>query len=160
MHFLARPPRSLEGDYLQWRVSTAVTQQTQWRYTFVNSTVPKGRKYSMWLRQVSCCRRFCALLSFVILWFFLNLCSIADQSSIVRVPLRGDKLVIHEKFFLFRLLQKIFLPKGYPDSVSDDYAAYQVWDTVQAFCSTICGMLMLGNFSKDFHLICFYLHYW
>ncbi|XP_054745217.1 RUS family member 1 [Anastrepha obliqua] len=65
----------------------------------------------------------------------------ADQSSIVRVPLRTDKLVIQEKFFLFRFLQKIFLPKGYPDSVSEDYAAYQVWDTIQAFCSTICGTL-------------------
>lgn len=65
----------------------------------------------------------------------------ADQNSIVRVPLKGDRNVIREKFFLFRLLQKIFLPKGYPDSVSDDYAAYQVWDTVQAFCSTICGTL-------------------
>ncbi|XP_017473603.1 PREDICTED: RUS1 family protein C16orf58 homolog [Rhagoletis zephyria] len=65
----------------------------------------------------------------------------ADQSNIVRVPLRSDKLVIQEKIFLFRLLQNIFLPKGYPDSVSDDYAAYQVWDTIQAFCSTICGTL-------------------
>ncbi|XP_067625064.1 RUS family member 1 [Eurosta solidaginis] len=65
----------------------------------------------------------------------------ADQNKIVRVPLRSDKLVIQEKFFLFRLLQNIFLPKGYPDSVSDDYGAYQVWDTIQAFCSTICGTL-------------------
>ncbi|XP_055920908.1 RUS family member 1 [Eupeodes corollae] len=65
----------------------------------------------------------------------------ADQNSIVRVPLKGDRNVIREKFFLFRLLQKIFLPKGYPDSVSEDYAAYQIWDTVQAFCSTICGTL-------------------
>lgn len=59
----------------------------------------------------------------------------------MRVPLRGDRLVIQEKFLLFRVLQNIFLPKGYPDSVSDDYAAYQIWDTVQAFCSTICGTL-------------------
>ncbi|XP_011178425.1 RUS family member 1 [Zeugodacus cucurbitae] len=65
----------------------------------------------------------------------------ADQNSIVRVPLRGEKLLIQEKFFLFRILQKIFLPKGYPDSVSEDYASYQVWDTIQAFCSTICGTL-------------------
>ncbi|XP_030384135.1 RUS1 family protein C16orf58 homolog [Scaptodrosophila lebanonensis] len=65
----------------------------------------------------------------------------ADQGNIVRVPLRGDKPVIHEKFFLIRVLQNIFLPKGYPDSVSEDYLAYQVWDTVQAFCSTICGTL-------------------
>ncbi|XP_063837664.1 RUS family member 1 isoform X2 [Ostrinia nubilalis] len=36
---------------------------------------------------------------------------------------------------------KIFLPQGYPDSVSKDYIAYQVWDTAQAFCSTITGTL-------------------
>ncbi|KAI9586133.1 RUS family member 1 [Glossina fuscipes] len=65
----------------------------------------------------------------------------ADQKSIVRVPLRTDKLMIREKFFLFRLMQQIFLPRGYPDSVSEDYAAYQIWDTVQAFSSTICGTL-------------------
>lgn len=71
----------------------------------------------------------------------INWCSyFLDQKTIVRVPLKSDKLVIHEKFFLFRLFQQIFLPKGYPDSVSDDYASYQIWDTVQAFCSTICGM--------------------
>ncbi|XP_013189385.2 RUS family member 1 isoform X1 [Amyelois transitella] len=36
---------------------------------------------------------------------------------------------------------RIFLPHGYPDSVSKDYTAYQIWDTAQAFCSTITGTL-------------------
>ncbi|KAJ0183894.1 hypothetical protein K1T71_000317 [Dendrolimus kikuchii] len=36
---------------------------------------------------------------------------------------------------------KIFLPQGYPDSVSKDYIAYQIWDTAQAFCSTITGTI-------------------
>ncbi|CAG5007204.1 unnamed protein product [Parnassius apollo] len=36
---------------------------------------------------------------------------------------------------------RVFLPQGYPDSVSKDYLAYQVWDTAQAFCSTITGTL-------------------
>ncbi|KAM3968700.1 RUS family member 1 [Aphomia sociella] len=36
---------------------------------------------------------------------------------------------------------RVFLPQGYPDSVSKDYIAYQVWDTAQAFCSTITGTL-------------------
>lgn len=71
--------------------------------------------------------------------FIFLICTFTDQNNIVRVPLRSDKLVIRENFFLFRILQKIFLPKGYPDSVSEDYASYQVWDTIQAFCSTICG---------------------
>jgi len=25
----------------------------------------------------------------------------------------------------------VFLPQGYPESVSDDYLEYQIWDTVQ-----------------------------
>lgn len=37
------------------------------------------------------------------------------------------------------VFREIFLPSGYPDSVSDDYLTYQIWDTVQAFCSTITG---------------------
>ncbi|CAH2229661.1 jg18845 [Pararge aegeria aegeria] len=39
------------------------------------------------------------------------------------------------------ILARIFLPQGYPDSVSKDYFAYQIWDTAQAFCSTITGTL-------------------
>ncbi|XP_014478456.1 PREDICTED: RUS1 family protein C16orf58 isoform X1 [Dinoponera quadriceps] len=39
------------------------------------------------------------------------------------------------------LLKEIFLPQGYPDSVHPDYTAYQIWDTVQAFASTIMGTL-------------------
>lgn len=34
-----------------------------------------------------------------------------------------------------------FLPHGYPASVSPDYMLYQVYDTAQAFCSSIVGML-------------------
>ena len=29
------------------------------------------------------------------------------------------------------LSQEAFLPQGYPESVSDDYLAYQIWDTIQ-----------------------------
>lgn len=29
------------------------------------------------------------------------------------------------------LLSSIFLPQGYPSSVSEDYLEYQIWDTVQ-----------------------------
>lgn len=39
------------------------------------------------------------------------------------------------------VFSKIFLPQGYPESVSKDYIAYQKWDTAQAFCSTITGIL-------------------
>ncbi|XP_076387435.1 RUS family member 1 [Megachile rotundata] len=39
------------------------------------------------------------------------------------------------------ILKEVFLPQGYPDSVHPDYTAYQIWDTVQAFASTIMGTL-------------------
>ncbi|XP_043942562.1 RUS family member 1 [Protopterus annectens] len=35
----------------------------------------------------------------------------------------------------------VFLPQGYPDSVSSDYLTYQIWDTIQAFASSITGTL-------------------
>ncbi|KAJ5309188.1 hypothetical protein N7508_004567 [Penicillium antarcticum] len=38
-------------------------------------------------------------------------------------------------------LSDVFLPSGYPHSVSDDYLPYQVFDSLQAFCSSIAGLL-------------------
>ncbi|XP_068100235.1 RUS family member 1 isoform X2 [Hyperolius riggenbachi] len=38
-------------------------------------------------------------------------------------------------------LVSVFLPHGYPDSVSDDYLQYQLWDTIQAFASSVTGSL-------------------
>lgn len=35
----------------------------------------------------------------------------------------------------------VFLPQGFPDSVSRDYLVYQLWDTIQAFASSITGTL-------------------
>ncbi|XP_067141144.1 RUS family member 1 [Centruroides vittatus] len=35
----------------------------------------------------------------------------------------------------------VFLPQGYPDSVSKDYLTYQLWDSIQAFASSITGTL-------------------
>ncbi|CAH8560165.1 unnamed protein product [Schistosoma curassoni] len=37
--------------------------------------------------------------------------------------------------------KKFFLPVGYPSSVSNDYLEYQIWDTIQAFASSITGAL-------------------
>lgn len=63
-----------------------------------------------------------------------------DQEGIVRVPLSSaDKSVNKENFTLYQIFKQIFLPQGYPDSVSHDYINYQIWDTIQAFCSTITG---------------------
>ncbi|KAI6242245.1 hypothetical protein M3Y99_00266100 [Aphelenchoides fujianensis] len=36
-------------------------------------------------------------------------------------------------------LAEIFLPKGFPSSVTPDYVEYQTWDTVQAFASSLSG---------------------
>ncbi|XP_013405479.1 RUS1 family protein C16orf58 homolog [Lingula anatina] len=42
---------------------------------------------------------------------------------------------------VFDLFRSVFLPQGYPDSVSEDYMQYQLWDTLQAFASSITGTL-------------------
>nr|XP_019949970.1 PREDICTED: RUS1 family protein C16orf58 homolog [Paralichthys olivaceus] len=39
------------------------------------------------------------------------------------------------------VFKSVFLPQGYPESVSDDYLQYQFWDTVQAFSSSLSGTL-------------------
>ncbi|XP_004692009.1 PREDICTED: RUS1 family protein C16orf58 homolog [Condylura cristata] len=38
-------------------------------------------------------------------------------------------------------LLALFLPQGFPDSVSPDYLPYQLWDSVQAFASSLSGSL-------------------
>ncbi|XP_076608755.1 RUS family member 1 [Chaetodon auriga] len=39
------------------------------------------------------------------------------------------------------VFKSVFLPQGYPESVSTDYLQYQFWDTVQAFSSSLSGTL-------------------
>ncbi|XP_049924149.1 RUS1 family protein C16orf58 homolog [Epinephelus moara] len=39
------------------------------------------------------------------------------------------------------VFKTVFLPQGYPESVSDDYLHYQFWDTLQAFSSSLSGTL-------------------
>jgi len=38
-------------------------------------------------------------------------------------------------------LSATFLPVGYPHSVREEYLAYQSWDTIQALCSYLRGIL-------------------
>ncbi|KAI0701993.1 vitamin B6 photo-protection and homoeostasis-domain-containing protein [Cytidiella melzeri] len=40
-----------------------------------------------------------------------------------------------------RILRAIFLPAGFPNSVSDDYLRYQILNACQAFCSSLAGLL-------------------
>ena len=42
---------------------------------------------------------------------------------------------------LLMRLMDVFLPAGYPASVTPDYTPYQIYDTLQAFASTIAGLL-------------------
>lgn len=50
--------------------------------------------------------------------------------------------VWHDAFcFIF---QSVFLPQGYPDSVSGDYLEYQVWDTVQVIDDMWQFLLLLS----------------
>uniref|UniRef100_A0A914YBG2 Protein root UVB sensitive/RUS domain-containing protein n=1 Tax=Panagrolaimus superbus TaxID=310955 RepID=A0A914YBG2_9BILA len=35
----------------------------------------------------------------------------------------------------------VFLPQGYPHTVTSDYVEYQIWDTLQAFSSSLVGAL-------------------
>jgi len=39
------------------------------------------------------------------------------------------------------VLRALFLPVGYPHSVTPDYLAFQTWDTAQAMCSYLRGIL-------------------
>ncbi|KAI4870571.1 DUF647-domain-containing protein [Hypoxylon rubiginosum] len=40
-----------------------------------------------------------------------------------------------------KAIMDVFLPAGYPHSVTPDYTPYQVYDSLQAFSSTIAGLL-------------------
>ncbi|KAL6166114.1 hypothetical protein ACJQWK_07477 [Exserohilum turcicum] len=46
----------------------------------------------------------------------------------------------HRKNYV-QLVVDIFLPVGFPHSVTEDYVAYQIFDSLQAFSSSIAGML-------------------
>ncbi|KAJ9584686.1 hypothetical protein L9F63_020968, partial [Diploptera punctata] len=63
-----------------------------------------------------------------------------DQNVVVcHVPRQTVPSSCIEGFI--QVIRQAFLPQGYPESVSDDYFNYQIWDTMQAFCSTLSGTL-------------------
>ncbi|XP_065715593.2 RUS family member 1 isoform X2 [Patagioenas fasciata] len=39
----------------------------------------------------------------------------------------------------WRAAQRVLLPQGFPESVSSDYLSYQLWDALQALCSSLAG---------------------
>eukprot|EP00727_Mastigamoeba_balamuthi_P009608 m51a1_g527 hypothetical protein (409) ;mRNA; r:363477-364916 len=72
---------------------------------------------------------------------------LAKEASLSRgvvrtyVPNAASALSVRHRLSLVSLLYSAFLPEGFPRSVSSDYVPYQLWDTAQALCSTISGIL-------------------
>ncbi|KAK5578133.1 hypothetical protein RB653_003086 [Dictyostelium firmibasis] len=57
---------------------------------------------------------------------------------------------IQKNSSLYNILCDLFLPNGYPDSVTTDYFGYQFWDSIQAVCSTITGTLATRAILKGY----------
>ena len=43
------------------------------------------------------------------------------------------------------IIRDVFLPVGFPKSVSEDYVTYQVWDSAQALCRSGVGILIASG---------------
>lgn len=77
-------------------------------------------------------------------------CYGSEKRAVYRVQAGSNRLSPIQKndqsgplknFSLRNFFRDVFLPQGYPDSVTDDYLEYQCWDTLQAFCSSLTGTL-------------------
>lgn len=66
-----------------------------------------------------------------------------------RLPAGAQQQRSHASQGLRELCRSVFMPQGFPESVSPDYVEYQTWDSVQAFCSystnTISTKAMLSG---------------
>ncbi|XP_055339787.1 RUS family member 1-like isoform X2 [Paramacrobiotus metropolitanus] len=60
-----------------------------------------------------------------------------DNDRLIKVKSSRDGSTYGFGNFLY----EVFFPEGYPDSVSKDYLTYQVFDTIQAFCSYVNGTI-------------------
>ena len=63
------------------------------------------------------------------------------SSSTTKALSRVDTVPAVDKLPLTQRLLGIFLPNGYPHTVSSDYTPYQIYDSLQAFFSAIAGLL-------------------
>eukprot|EP00794_Sanderia_malayensis_P014009 gene14009-15467_t len=70
--------------------------------------------------------------------------------TVAQVEKRSQTATDHGLSRLRRFFKTVFLPQGYPDSVSGDYLEYQIWDTAQAFCSSITGTLATQAMLKGY----------
>ena len=69
-----------------------------------------------------------------------------QKAKIVSVPQEGsdESLAISTNGILWSFksfFKNAFLPQNFPHSVSEDYLDYQLWDSIQAFASSISGSL-------------------
>jgi hypothetical protein len=69
----------------------------------------------------------------------LKVYDISDKGLDVRLLRREKRSDLITNFFA--VFSSVFLPQGYPHSVTKDYGEYQMWDTAQAFASSIIGSL-------------------
>ena len=46
------------------------------------------------------------------------------------------------------ILMDMFLPQDYPDSVTSDYTQYQIYDTIQGYCSNVYNVLATKSLLK------------
>ncbi|KAI1727437.1 vitamin b6 photo-protection and homoeostasis domain-containing protein [Ditylenchus destructor] len=62
--------------------------------------------------------------------------------SCAYISAHTSKLNITDFYKRFKgLFNEVFLPQGYPHTVTADYVEYQIWDTAQAFASSLTGSL-------------------
>eukprot|EP00240_Pyramimonas_obovata_P005526 CAMPEP_0118960866 /NCGR_PEP_ID=MMETSP1169-20130426/63853_1 /TAXON_ID=36882 /ORGANISM="Pyramimonas obovata, Strain CCMP722" /LENGTH=332 /DNA_ID=CAMNT_0006909019 /DNA_START=254 /DNA_END=1249 /DNA_ORIENTATION=+ len=64
-----------------------------------------------------------------------------DSSTGASVELKMVRERGQKRARIKRTWQALFMPEGYPDSVSADYFTFQVWDSVQALCSYCRGVV-------------------
>ncbi|KAI1108055.1 vitamin B6 photo-protection and homoeostasis-domain-containing protein [Nemania sp. NC0429] len=69
-----------------------------------------------------------------------RLISASDESGILCVYDSDSEPKVKRRG-LAREMLDVFLPAGYPHSVTPDYTPYQIYDSLQAFSSTIAGLL-------------------
>ncbi|KAK7208420.1 vitamin B6 photo-protection and homoeostasis-domain-containing protein [Myxozyma melibiosi] len=66
-----------------------------------------------------------------------------DKSVYQYLSIGGRRPSSSRVLRVLQFLISVFLPTGYPDSVTSDYVDYQIFDSIQAFASTIAALI--GN---------------
>ncbi len=69
--------------------------------------------------------------------------SMATYSFREKVP-GFYKEVRSQPYSILLFAKSAFLPDGYPESVSEDYLEYQIWDTIQVCSLRISVVILTG----------------